>query len=147
MCIEQARSGPAAHRTGQARSPLHLASAAVVVTVPSCSGVPADHGRRAAEQALQTHERFADFITTPPLAGLGSDIELVERIVAADAETVRLLRTVLYEKPGPKGSVDNIHRTTKGTSRSYSLQLWFVPFGAGLADRGWSGAVSAAARA
>jgi 16S rRNA G966 N2-methylase RsmD len=47
---------------------------------------------------------------------------LVRRIVTDDTEAVALLRDALKEKPGPKSSVNNIHRTTKGTSRSYSLQ-------------------------
>jgi hypothetical protein len=68
------------------------------------------------------YERFADFVTTKPLKGLGSDVALVERIVAADNEATELLREALKEKPGPKSSVDNIHRSSKGTSRSYSLQ-------------------------
>lgn len=68
------------------------------------------------------HSRFADFVTTPPLKGLGSDIALVERIVAADDEAAELLRDALKEKPGPKSSRNNITRTVSGTGRSYSLQ-------------------------
>src|SRR4249920_290897 len=41
------------------------------------------------------HKRFADFVTTPPLAGLGSNVDLVERIVADDDEAVKLLRKTL----------------------------------------------------
>ena len=68
------------------------------------------------------YDRFADFVTTPPLKGLGANVALIERVVAADGDAVELLREALKEKSGPKSSVDNIHRTTKGTSRSYSLQ-------------------------
>jgi hypothetical protein len=69
-----------------------------------------------------TYERFADFIVTPPLKGLGSDVALVERIVAADDEATQLLREALKEKPGPKSSHDNIMRSRQGTSRPYTLR-------------------------
>jgi len=34
------------------------------------------------------HERFADFVTTPPLAGLGSDRETVRKLLVDDAEAL-----------------------------------------------------------
>lgn len=68
---------------------------------------------------LVRHARFADFVTTPPLKGLGTNVDLVGRIISDDHELDRLLRIALKEKPGPR-SHDNITRTETGTSRSYA---------------------------
>lgn len=47
------------------------------------------------------HERFADFVTTPPLKGLGADVDLIDRIVGtADPDLLRLLRDAKKGKPG-----------------------------------------------
>lgn len=78
------------------------------------------------------HERFADFVTQPPLRGLGGSVDVIERIVEGDEEAVRLLRNALKVKPGPK-SGDVMTRTgtmpagrkrmtPTGTSRAYALQ-------------------------
>jgi hypothetical protein len=69
-----------------------------------------------------TYDRFADFVVTPPLKGLGSDVSLVQRIVVEDNEATKMLRKVLKEKPGPKSSNDNVIRTVQGNDRSYALQ-------------------------
>lgn len=61
------------------------------------------------------HERFAEFVTTPPLAGLGTTVEMVERVVGADAEAATLLRESL------KGTRNNI-TGKRGTRRDYSLE-------------------------
>ena len=68
------------------------------------------------------HERFSEFVEAAPLAGLGATTELVGRLVADDDDAVVMLREALKEKPGPKRSGHNIHRSPKGTSRSYALQ-------------------------
>jgi hypothetical protein len=68
------------------------------------------------------YDRFADFVTTPPLKGLGSDVALIERIVAEDDVATKLLRKALKEKPGPKSSHNNVMRTKQGNDRSYALQ-------------------------
>ena len=47
------------------------------------------------------YERFADFVTTKPLKGLGSDVALVQRIVADDKETLDLLDQALQNAVGP----------------------------------------------
>lgn len=42
---------------------------------------------------LVQHERFADFVTTPPLRGLGASMELIDRIVGtSDPDLLRMLR-------------------------------------------------------
>ena len=40
---------------------------------------------------LVRHERFADFVTTAPLRGLGADMALIERIVGTDDPDLLLL--------------------------------------------------------
>jgi hypothetical protein len=61
------------------------------------------------------YERFADFVTTEPLKGLGASVELIERIVADDDETVRRLREAL------KGTRNNI-TGKRGTRKDYGLE-------------------------
>lgn len=47
------------------------------------------------------HERWEDFVTTQPLAGLGASMDLVDRIVGKDdPELLRLLRKAKAKKPG-----------------------------------------------
>ena len=69
------------------------------------------------------HERFADFVTTKPLGGLGSDVALVQRIVADDNETLDLLDQALQRPVGHPSIDDNIHnRRVAGTSQSGALR-------------------------
>jgi hypothetical protein len=69
------------------------------------------------------HERFADFVTTKPLRGLGSDVALVQRIVAGDKETLDLLDQALQRPVGHPSIDDNIHnRRTAGTSQRGALR-------------------------
>lgn len=50
---------------------------------------------------LVRHERFADFVTTPPLKGLGASMELIDRIVGtSDPDLLRMLREAKKGKPG-----------------------------------------------
>lgn len=69
-----------------------------------------------------THERFTDFVITPPLKGLGSDIELVHRIVAADKEALDLLDQALQNPSYVHPDVNNINVRPQGTSRSQALR-------------------------
>ena len=69
------------------------------------------------------HERFADFVTTPPLKGLGSDVALVQRIVAADTKASDLLDKALQNPVGHPSINDNIKdRAPDGTSQSQALR-------------------------
>ena len=43
---------------------------------------------------------FREFVTTPPLEGLGADLDLINRICYADAESVSLLDRETTGKPG-----------------------------------------------
>lgn len=67
---------------------------------------------------LVKHERFADFVTTPPTAGLGAEIDLVRRIVESDKPTLDLLDRVLQNPSG----VHNINARPKGTSEAQALR-------------------------
>jgi hypothetical protein len=49
---------------------------------------------------LVQHDRFVDFVTTPPLAGIGADVPLLRRIVADDVEAVDLLDRALQSRHG-----------------------------------------------
>lgn len=70
-----------------------------------------------------THERFADFVVTRPLKGLGSDVALVQRIVADDEETLDLLDQALQNHPGNPRTVNNINGSRpQGTSQSQALR-------------------------
>lgn len=55
------------------------------------------------------HERFADFVTTPPLKGLGASMELIDRVVGTDdPDLLRLLREAKKGKPGrPRKDTEN----------------------------------------
>jgi hypothetical protein len=68
-----------------------------------------------------TYERFADFVATPPLKGLGADIALIERITAEDAITADLLDQALQNEPS-RHAVSNIHSRPAGTTRARALR-------------------------
>lgn len=73
-----------------------------------------------------THERFADFVSAPPLQGLGATIGLVRRVVADDREALDLLDRELQEPAGrPAEIVDNINNfpgRPSGTSRDQAIR-------------------------
>src|SRR5690606_29499825 len=54
------------------------------------------------------HERFADFVTTPPVQGLGASVELVERIVSVDPEATKMLRDALREQGARRDLRNNV---------------------------------------
>src|SRR5690606_19621744 len=78
------------------------------------------------------HERFADFVTTPPLDGLGADIALVRRLIADDPEALDLLDRQLKAdqqhggdrvSDAARGKVYNINLAPpRGTSKDYALR-------------------------
>ena len=53
------------------------------------------------------HARLADFITTPPLDGLGASVDLVKKIIAEDARTLDLLDQALRNPHGGDHRSDN----------------------------------------
>lgn len=69
------------------------------------------------------HDRFADFVTTPPLKGLGSDIALVQRIVADDKGTLDLLDQALQNVHGGDHSKsNNVPLAPAGNTASKALR-------------------------
>ncbi|MEU2075455.1 hypothetical protein [Streptomyces sp. NPDC013489] len=76
---------------------------------------------------LVEHERFVDFVTTSPTAGLGATVELLRTIVAADEVTLDLLDRALQRpshvhRDDDQGDVDNIHIRPSGTSKEAGLR-------------------------
>jgi hypothetical protein len=69
-----------------------------------------------------TYKRFADFVITPPLKGLGSDVALVQRIVADDKEAFDLLDQALQNPVGTNVPVNNINTRPQGTSQGQALR-------------------------
>lgn len=68
------------------------------------------------------HERFADFVTTRPLKGLGSDIALVRRIVGGDTETLDLLDQALQNPAGNPGTGNNVPDRPEGNTQAKALR-------------------------
>jgi hypothetical protein len=73
---------------------------------------------------LVQHERFVNFVTTPPTQGIGASVDLVRRIVGSDPEALDLLDQALENPTGrPPESVDvsNTSRPT-GTTQAAALR-------------------------
>jgi hypothetical protein len=70
------------------------------------------------------HERFADFVTTPPLAGLGASMDLLRRIAKDDPELTRLLRQIEEPMPahGEIGRARGSNTTSSGRGETYALR-------------------------
>ncbi len=77
---------------------------------------------------LVRHERFADFVTTPPLKGLGADVELIRRVISDDVEALDLLDQALKRQHGGDRSKSDVitlapdEVSVRGTSRDYALR-------------------------
>lgn len=70
---------------------------------------------------LVRHERFVDFVTTPPTKGLGASVDLLKRLVDPDAEAASLLTEALQnERGGDRRSSDfkdnNVHLENEGAN-------------------------------
>jgi hypothetical protein len=70
-----------------------------------------------------TFDRFEDFVTAEPQAGLGATVEIVERLVRGNLEAERLLRLATKRRPGRQQSGNNMtpSRRSKGDRRDYIL--------------------------
>lgn len=69
------------------------------------------------------HARFADFVTTQPLAGLGSTLDLIRRVVGGDVEAVDLLDRALQNPVGHPATSNNIKdKAPTGTSKEAALR-------------------------
>lgn len=80
---------------------------------------------------VQTYNRFIDFITEPPLEGMGTDLKTVTKLCEDDPEALDLLNKAAVDKPGgDRRSEDtkSIHnnvmngRPPQGNARAYSLR-------------------------
>ncbi|MET7390472.1 hypothetical protein ACFYPT_38795 [Streptomyces sp. NPDC005529] len=77
---------------------------------------------------LVEHQRFIDFVTTSPTAGLGATVELIKKIVADDPVAADLLdQAVQHQNGGDRRSdsfsLDNIQTVPpSGTSREAGLR-------------------------
>ncbi|MFF5056160.1 hypothetical protein ACFY1S_23560 [Micromonospora sp. NPDC000663] len=73
------------------------------------------------------HDRFVDFVVTPPLAGLGTTIDLIRRVISADVEALDMLDRTLQaaSQPGRRNdlvnNVDEVPRP-RGTSKENALR-------------------------
>lgn len=71
------------------------------------------------------HTRFAEFVTTPPMKGIGATVDLVKRVIADDPEAVDLLDRALQNPEGRPKTDDNINSISPrphGTSRDHALR-------------------------
>jgi hypothetical protein len=73
------------------------------------------------------HERFAEFVTTLPLAGLGTSVDLVCRIVASEPEAADLLDRALQRPVGANQysigeGADNVNTLPDGNSKAQALR-------------------------
>ncbi|MBL3670653.1 hypothetical protein JL475_32730 [Streptomyces sp. M2CJ-2] len=71
------------------------------------------------------HDRFADFITTPPTAGLGASVDLVRRIVLPDPEALDLLDQAIVGRQGERTDlVSNRNEVPRpvGTTKAAALR-------------------------
>ncbi|HEY9372567.1 hypothetical protein [Streptomyces sp.] len=80
---------------------------------------------------LVEHARFADFVATPPLKGIGSSVDLVRRIVSDDPEALDLLDQALQNPVGGSQKInlnvdvmnnESDHGRPAGTSKEYALR-------------------------
>ena len=72
---------------------------------------------------VQRYDRFVDFISTPPLEGLGTDLKTVTKLCEDDPEALDLLNKATTH-PGSRSDLHNNIMEVKpqGTSRAYSLR-------------------------
>jgi len=70
-----------------------------------------------------SHERFAEFVVTPPLRGLGATVDLVKRVVAGDPEAEKALRDVLKDQGHRSDIRNNVTEVevVTGNARAYAL--------------------------
>lgn len=75
---------------------------------------------------LVEHARFVDFVTTPPLKGLGGTVDLLRRIISGDTEALDLLDRALQMPAGRPKNADVISNNDPpgrhGTSKGYALR-------------------------
>lgn len=82
--------------------------------------VGADHRRVA-------YQDFVRFVTDPPLEGLGTDVQTLERLCADDVEAIRLIAEAKVRPVGGQMNTNNISihdaKPTHGTSAEYAIRV------------------------
>ena len=69
------------------------------------------------------HERFSDFVTTPPLAGLGATVATVRRLISDDIEALDLLDQAVRNPVGSPRKGNNITPSKRpGTTKDQALR-------------------------
>lgn len=69
------------------------------------------------------HERFDDFISTPPLAGLGSTVPTIHKLLVDDMEALDLLDRAVQNPVGSPGKDNNVTRSKRpGNSTDQALR-------------------------
>lgn len=68
------------------------------------------------------HERFADFVTTAPLAGIGGTVELVKNICRDDTEALNLLDQALQNPASVHSAGNNVPGRPEGNSQAKALR-------------------------
>lgn len=75
---------------------------------------------------LVKHERFVDFVTTPPTKGLGASVDLIKRLVEPDPEAADLLDQALQNREGNPGTNNNVissgETNPQGNTRARALR-------------------------
>lgn len=64
---------------------------------------------------------FAEYVVSRPPEGLGTTIELVQRLISDDPKTLAMLRKATTGKPGAHNNNVIRKRTRQGNSRAYTL--------------------------
>lgn len=73
-------------------------------------------------EELVRYERFADFVSTPPLKGLGSDLGLIRRVIGNDVEALDLLDRALQNPVGTNVASNNVTSQPAGNQRDKALR-------------------------
>lgn len=72
---------------------------------------------------LVKHERFVDFVTTPPTRGIGASVDLVRRIIADDTEALDLLdKAVQNQHGGDRSKSNNVPLAPAGNTREKAIR-------------------------
>jgi len=73
---------------------------------------------------LVCFERFEDFVTTPPIKGLGATLRLLDNICRDEPKAQDAIDRVTQREPSKHHAVDNIHSIDRpnGTSRAAALR-------------------------
>ncbi|MEU0548410.1 hypothetical protein [Micromonospora sp. NPDC005979] len=63
-----------------------------------------------------------DFVTAPPLRGLGASLDLIRRLVGDDTEALDLLNQALNEQEDGPGDGNGTANRARATAKEYALR-------------------------